>query len=35
MEVAQDGGQAAHVVGVGVGEGHRVKMANAARPENL
>jgi hypothetical protein len=35
MEVAQDGGQAAHVVGVGVGEGYRVEMADAARPESL
>ena len=35
MEVAQNGGQAAHVVGVGVGEGDRVEVANAARPQNL
>jgi hypothetical protein len=35
MEVAQHGGQAAHVVGVGVGEGHRVEAADAARPEDL
>ncbi len=35
MEVAQDGGQAAHVVGVGVGQGHRVEAADAARPQHL
>ena len=35
MEVAQDGGQAAHVVGVGVSEGDRVEMTDAARPESL
>ena len=35
MEVAQDGGQTAHVVGVGVGEGDGVKVADAARPEDL
>jgi hypothetical protein len=35
MEVAQDGGEAAHVVGVGVGEGDCVEMADAARPENF
>ena len=32
MEVAQDGGQAAHVVGVGVREGDRIKVSDAARP---
>jgi hypothetical protein len=35
MEVAQDGGQTAHVVGVGVGEGNRVEMADSARPEDF
>src|ERR1035437_7726611 len=35
MEVAQDGGQAAHVVGVGVGEGYLVQPADAARPEGV
>ena len=35
MEVAQNGGQAAHVVGVGMGEGDCVEVANAARPESL
>ena len=33
MEVAQDGGQAAHVVGVGMTERDGIEMANAARPE--
>ena len=32
-EVAQDGGHAAHVVGVGVGEGDDVEAAELARPE--
>src|SRR5271157_2924082 len=35
MEVSQNGGQAAHVVGVSVGEGHHVEAANAARPQHL
>jgi hypothetical protein len=35
MEVAQHGGQAAHVVGVSVGEGDHIEAANAARPQNL
>jgi len=35
MEVAQDGGETAHVVGVGVGEGDCVEMADAVRPENF
>src|SRR5580704_10286287 len=35
MEVTQNGGQAAHVVGVGVGESYSVKVADAARPQNL
>ena len=35
MEVAQNGGQAAHVVGVGVGEGDGVEVADAARPERF
>ncbi len=35
MKVAQNSGQAAHVVGVRVAEGHHVEVANAARPENL
>ena len=33
LEVAQDGGESSHVVGVGVGEGNSVKMADAAGPE--
>ena len=33
VEVAQDGGHAAHVVGVGVGEGDDVERAELARPE--
>ncbi len=33
MEVAQDGGKAAHVVGVRVAQRNRVKVADAARPE--
>ena len=33
MEVAEDGGHAAHVVGVGVGEEDDVEAADAARPE--
>ena len=32
-EVAEDGGHAAHVVAVGVGEGHDVEAADVARPE--
>ena len=32
MEVAQDGGQAAHVVGVGVAQRDHVELADAARP---
>ena len=35
MEVAQDGGQTAHVVGVGVGEGNRIEMTDSARPEDF
>ena len=35
MEVAQNGGQSSHVVGVGVGEGHYVQAANSARPQHL
>src|SRR5580692_1127652 len=35
MEVAQDGGQSAHVVGVGVGEGYGVEVTDAARPESF
>ena len=33
MEVAQNGGQAAHVIGMRMAEGDRIQMANAARPE--
>src|SRR5271157_670237 len=35
MEVAQDSGQAAHMVGVRVAEGDRVEVADAARPKGL
>ena len=34
-EVAQDGGQASHMVGVPMRQRHSVQMANAARPQHL